>query len=97
MYISITHEVNLFKNYLEQKDGIYKHRLVLWDDQLNLIGLSPAPFTFLDGRIEFCVGAAKLGEDLLISFGFQDNAAFVLKVPKAVVEDMIKEALTYEY
>lgn len=92
MYISFTHEVNLFKNYLDQKDGIYRHRLVLWDDQLNVVGLSQ-PFSFLDGLIEFCVGAAKLNDDLLLSFGFQDNAAFVLLVPKLVVEDLILEAL----
>lgn len=96
IYIAITHEVNLFKNYLKQKDGIYRHRLVLWDEQFNLIGLSPEPFSFIDGRVEFVAGAAKLGDDLLISFGFQDNAAFVLRVPKPVVEDMIAEALTYE-
>ena len=93
MYICITHEVNLFKNYLDQKDGIYRHRLVLWDQELNVVGLSK-PFSFLDGRIEFCVGAAKLGDDLLLSFGFQDNAAFVLRVPKLVVEDLILEALS---
>ena len=96
MYICISHEVNLFKNYLDQKDGIYRHRLVLWDQELNVIGLSQA-FSFLDARIEFCVGAAKLGDDLLLSFGFQDNAAFVLRVPKLVVEDMILEALAYEH
>ena len=92
MYICITHEVNLFKNYLEQKDAIYRHRLVLWDKQLNLIGFSKA-FSFLDARVEFCVGAAKLGDELLISFSMQDNAAFVLRTPKAVVEDMILECL----
>jgi hypothetical protein len=31
-----------------------------------------------------------------VSFGFQDNAAFVLEVPKLVVEDLIMEALAYE-
>lgn len=92
MYISISHEVNLFKNYLAQKDAIYRHRLVLWDSQYNVIGVS-LPFSFIDARIEFCVGAAKKGEDLLLSFGFQDNAAFVLQVPKLVVEDLIMEAL----
>lgn len=92
MYIAITHEVNLFKNYLGQKDAIYRHRLLIWDKEFNLAGMSK-PFSFLDGRIEFCVGAAKSGEDLLLSFGFQDNAAFVLKVPKSVVEDLILEAL----
>jgi hypothetical protein len=97
MYFSITHEVNLFKNYLDQKDAVYRHRLVLWDDMFNLVGISPEPFTFLDARVEFCVGAAKFGDDLLISFGFQDNAAFVLQVPKLIVEDMILEALAYEH
>jgi hypothetical protein len=95
MYIAITHEVDLFKNYLQQKDGIYRHRLVLWDDQFNFVGLSKA-FSFLDARIEFCVGAAVHNGDLLISFGFQDNAAFVLRTPRQVVEDLILEALVYE-
>lgn len=92
MYIAITHEVNLFKNYLQQKDAIYRHRLLIWDTAFNLVGMSK-PFSFLDGNIEFCVGAAKINDDLLLSFGFQDNAAFVLRVPHAVVEDLILEAL----
>lgn len=96
MYIAITHEVDLFNNYLNQKDGIYRHRLVVWDEQFNLVGLSPEPFSFLDARVEFVAGAAKYEEDLLISFGFQDNAAFILRTPKVVVEDLIREALTYE-
>jgi hypothetical protein len=95
MYISITHEVDLFKNYLGQKDGIYRHRLCVWDDQLNLVGLSKE-FSFLDARIEFCAGVAVHNGDLLISFGFQDNAAFILRTPKLVVEDLIVEALSYE-
>lgn len=97
VYIAITHEVDLTKNYLKQKDGVYRHRLVVWDDQFNLIGLSKQPFSFLDAKIEFVAGAAKYGDDLLISFGFQDNAAFILRTPKAVVEDLILEALAYEF
>lgn len=92
MYICITHEVNLFQNYLKQKDAIYRHRLLVWDDQLNLIGASK-PFSFLDFRIEFCVGAAVYEGDLLLSFSAQDNAAFILRVPKPVVDDLILEAL----
>ena len=91
-YISITHEVDLFKNYLQQKDGIYRHRLCVWDDQLNLVGLSKE-FSFLDFRIEFCVGAAEYQGDLLISFAVADNAAFVLRTPGAIIEDLIAEAL----
>lgn len=96
LYLSITHEVNLFKNYLKQKDGIYRHRLAVWDNELNLVGLSPQHFSFLDARVEFCAGAAVHNDDLLISFGVQDNLAMVLRVPKLVVEDLILEALSYE-
>ena len=92
VYISITHEVDLFKNYLEQKDGLYRHRLCVWDNDLNLVAIGK-PFSFLDGNIEFCVGASVYKGDLLISFGFQDNAAFVLRTPRIIVEDMIIEAL----
>lgn len=96
MYVSISHEVDLFKNYLKQKDAIYRHRLCVWDDQLNLVGISKE-FSFLDFRIEFCAGADVLDGNLLISFGACDNAAFVLSVPGNVVEDLILEALTYEF
>ena len=96
MYIAITHEVDLFKNYLKQKDAIYRHRVVIWDTEFNFAGMSK-PFSFIDARVEFAVGAARQGDDLLISFGFQDNAAFVLRVPKLVVEDLITEGLAYEH
>jgi hypothetical protein len=95
-YLSISHETDLLSNYLSQKDGIYRHRLCVWDNEFNLIGISPKKFSFLNARIEFCAGAAKLNNDLLISFGFQDNAAFILKVTQNVVEEMIQEALDYE-
>mgnify|MGYP003346293158 CR=1 FL=1 len=95
IYLSVSHEVFLFNNYLKQKDGIYRHRLCVWDDDMNLVGISPEPFSFLDGRIEFCAGAAVINKDLLISFGFQDNAAFILKTPKIVIEELIVEALDY--
>jgi hypothetical protein len=95
VYISISHEVDLFKNYLDQKDAYYRHRLLVWDDQMNLVGFSKA-FSFLDARIEFCAGAAVYNDDLLITFGFQDNAAFILRTPKLIVEDLILEALNYE-
>lgn len=92
-YLSITHEVNLFNNYLKQKDGIYRHRLCIWNKDMTLIGISPNNFSFMDGRIEFCSGAAVLDDSLLVSFGFQDNAAYVLKIPENIVDKMISEAL----
>jgi len=92
-YIAITHEVVLFKNYLGQKNGTYRHRLCVWDSELNLIGVSPQSWSFLDGQIEFAAGAAVHDSSLIISFGFVDNAAFVLEVPATVVDELIEEAL----
>lgn len=91
-YVSFTHEVDLFKNYLGQKDAIYRHRLLLWDEEFNFIGASN-PFSFLDFPIEFCVGAAVYKEDLLVSFAVADNAAFILKITKTAVDELVMEAM----
>jgi hypothetical protein len=45
----------------------------------------------MDGQVEFCVGMCRVNRDLLITFGFQDNAAFVLKAPLDLVMDMLYE------
>jgi len=94
-YIAITHEVVLFKNYLKQKNGTYRHRLCVWNKDFKLIGLSPESWSFLDGQIEFVCGAAVVNDNLVIGFGFQDNAAFVLEVPHDLVNNMVEEALSY--
>lgn len=93
-YLTVTHEVKLWRNYLNQKDSIYRHRLLVWDKEFNFVGLSK-PFSFLDTPIEFCVGAAIRDDNLLLSFGVQDNCAFVLEVPGAVVNGLITEAMSY--
>ena len=92
-YIAITHEVVLYKNYMKQKNATYRHRLCVWDDNFVLQGMSPECWSFLEGQIEFCAGAAQLENDLLITFGYVDNAAFVLRVPEEVIDSMIAEAL----
>ena len=93
-YIAFTHEVALWRNYLNQKDSVYRHRLVVWDKDFNFKGLSKE-FSFLDVKIEFCVGAAVYEDDLLISFSVADNAAFVMRTPRHVINEMITEALAY--
>ena len=91
-YIAITHEVVLYKNYLKQKNGTYRHRLCVWDKDFKLVGLSES-LSFLDGQIEFVCGAAVVDKNLLVTFGFQDNAAFALEMPKKMVDEMVEEAL----
>jgi hypothetical protein len=93
-YIAFTHEVKLWKNYLNQKDSVYRHRMIVWDKEFNFIGLTSS-FSFLDTPIEFCVGAAVIKKNLVLTFGVQDNCAFVLEVPKKIVNGMITEAMSY--
>ena len=91
-YVAFTHEVVLYKNYLKQKNGTYRHRLCVWDEKFNLIGLSDS-FSFLDGQIEFVCGAAVVNDNMLVTFGFQDNAAFALEIPQSLMDSMVEEAL----
>jgi hypothetical protein len=91
-YVAITHEVNLFFNYLNQKDAIYRHRFLVWDTDWNLVGASE-PFSFLDARVEFCVGATFYKDELLVSFSIQDNVAFILTVTKDLLEKEIQSCL----
>ena len=92
-YIAITHEVVLFKNYMGQKNGTYRHRLCVWNKDMELVGFSPESFSFLEGQIEFCNGIAEHNGRFLVGFGFQDNAAFMLEVPLTVIDQLLEEAL----
>jgi hypothetical protein len=79
-YIAIVHEAALFQSELKQKDAVYLHRIICWDKDFNLVHLTE-PFNFLGGKIEFCTGLAIKDDDAYISFGHQDNSAYLLKLP----------------
>jgi predicted GH43/DUF377 family glycosyl hydrolase len=87
-YLAITHEVDLFNSEVGRKDAIYRHRIVLWDKDWNLVKWSN-DFSIMGGHVEFCVGLAQKGNDFLMSFGFQDNAAYLLKFPESVIEEYL--------
>ena len=87
--ICVIHEVDLFNNKLEQKDGKYTHRFVVWDMDWNIEYVSE-PFSFMDGEIEFACGIAEWNDDILVSFGFQDNAAYILKIPQTFFDEYAK-------
>ncbi len=89
-YVAITHEVDLFKSETDRKDAIYKHRVCFWDKNFNLVKWTQ-DFSIMGGHVEFCVGLAQQGSDFLMTFGFQDNAAYLLKFPEKIFEDMVNE------
>jgi hypothetical protein len=87
--ICVIHETALWKNKIDQRNAKYTHRFVIWDLDWNIQHISE-PFSFMDGEIEFCCGMAfDKKENLLISFAFQDNAAYILKVPKAQINTIL--------
>lgn len=88
-YICITHEVGLYQTQTDRKDGYYWHRCVIWDKDFNLVRVSD-PFTFMDGKIEFCVGMAEYGDSFVISFGFLDDAAYLIKIPKHRMDKILE-------
>lgn len=87
-YLALAHEVDLFKSPEGRKDSIYYHRFIYWDKDFNLSKVS-GEFHFLDGHVEFSVGMSQWKEGYLITFGFQDNAAFILYCPKKVIKEFI--------
>ena len=87
-YLAVTHEVCLFNSELGRKDGRYKHRFLVWDEDLNLIKIS-SNFSFMNGEIEFCCGITILNNNLLITFGFQDNAAYLLEIEYEIIENLL--------
>jgi hypothetical protein len=89
-YVCLIHETNLFQSEAGRKDAIYRHRFVVWDKDWNLISFSKE-FSFMNADIEFAVGMDLYKDDFLITFGYQDNAAYILKIPEIAVENFINE------
>jgi len=85
---ALTHETYLTRSPADRKDGTYKHRFIVWDKDWNIVKAS-RQFSFLNAEVEFAVGMCEYGDDYLITFGFQDNAAYLLRAPKKFVENYI--------
>jgi hypothetical protein len=86
--VCLVHDCDLFKNCIGQKDATYMHRFVVYDRDWDIVRIGE-PFSFLDGEIEFCCGMAIYKDDMLISFGFQDNCAFILRVPAKMIPEVL--------
>jgi len=89
-HLALNHETFLFKSPAGRKDGTYRHRFVVWDKDWNIVKVSRR-FSFLEAEIEFAVGMCEYGDDYLITFGFQDNAAYLLRVNKEFTKNYIFE------
>ena len=87
-YLALTHEVDLFKSEHGQKDAVYRHRFLIWTRDWRLVRVTNS-FSFMDADIEFCCGAAWIDNDLAVSFGYQDNAAYILRLPRSMLDEIV--------
>jgi len=74
-YLFVAHEVEWSAG---QRD--YVHRLVYLNAEWQIDAASPT-FRFLAPGVEFCAGIAPVGDDLLLSFGSEDRAAYLARAP----------------
>jgi len=79
-YVALCHESRLFKSEQGRKNAVYRHLFVVWDKNWNVVRYTE-PVSFMNTWIEFAAGMCEYKGDILISFGIQDNAAFLLRVP----------------
>lgn len=88
--LAITHQVDLFKSRLGRRDAVYRNRFVVWDRDWKIVRVSE-PFDFLGGHVEFVCGAAWSPDSrsLLVTFGYQDNSAFVVEIPKDLLDETL--------
>ena len=87
-YVFVVHEVEA---HGERRD--YLHRLVHFNSQWCLDSASPA-FRFLAPGIEFCAGIAQVGDDVVLSFGSQDRAAYLARAPLALLLTLLEPVVT---
>lgn len=86
--IALLHEVELYKTEGGFKDAQYYHRFLVWDKDWNLVSYSE-DFKFFTSNIEFACGMTIHDENVLISAGLQDNAAYLIRIPLNFFDDFI--------
>jgi hypothetical protein len=91
-YVTLTHEVDLFNSEVGRKDALYRHRFIVWDKSWNFVKVTK-DFSIMGAHVEFSVGMCIYGNDILITFGYQDNAAFILTTPINSLHDFINANL----
>lgn len=78
--ICISHNTYLYNSESGRKNADYFHSFVVWDKDWNVIKYTDK-FNFMGAKIEFSCGMCEYDDDIVITFGYQDNSAYVLRVP----------------
>jgi len=74
---------------------VYTHRWIWFDSAWRLARLS-SPFVFHDRGIEYAVGVARRGDDLVVSYGIWDREAWLATLPLEEVLPLLASPLEPE-
>lgn len=88
-YMCICHDVDYRPhNQNGHKDSDYYHRFVIFNNDFTIDKISEQ-FNFMTAKIEFCIGLAQFNDDILITFGFQDNSSYIIRINKDKLSTLI--------
>lgn len=86
-YLGVVHQA--YHSYPNNKfDNEYKQQFIFWDTDWNIVKYSPQ-FTVMGSKIEFISGLTICDNDIIITYGHQDNGSFIIKVSQQFVEDFL--------
>ncbi|OYT14817.1 MAG: hypothetical protein B7C24_16335 [Bacteroidetes bacterium 4572_77] len=85
--ICITHDTHFYHHQNEKKDAQYYHRFIIWDKDWKVKRISEQ-FKFMDAMIEFACGLIIKDGNLIMTYGYQDNAAYALKMPLNLLDEL---------
>ncbi len=92
-YLAIVHECKFVsQNFNGYKDADYFHRFIIWNSDWSINYISE-PFNFMTAKVEFCTGLEEVDNNIIISFGFQDNACYAIKLLKNNLNQLIWKTL----
>jgi hypothetical protein len=92
-YLAIVHECKFVSQNLNgYKDADYFHRFIIWNSDWSINYISE-PFNFMTAKVEFCTGLEEVDNNIIISFGFQDNACYAIKLSKNNLNQLIWKTL----
>lgn len=80
LYVTLVHEVSLFNSEVGRKDAVYLHRFIVWDEYWNVVKYTDT-FSLMGAHVEFSAGMCQYDDTIIITFGYQDNAAFACQLP----------------
>jgi len=87
-HICFIHETDLWFDECGRKNAKYRNRFLVWDKDWSLIQVSPL-FAFFNCEVEFGCGMCQYKDGYLITFGAQDNSAYVMNITSEALENFI--------